>query len=308
MDPLQFLSIILLIVLVLEVTYLVLGSPRRMPTRTQARPVLLDTSVLIDGRIVPVAKTGFIGGTLIIPRSVLGELQFLADTGDHDKRTRARFGLDVVTELQAMPETDVQILQDGSKAEEGVDDRLLYLAKKHGAAICTIDYNLNKVALVEGILVLNINELAQSLRMAYLPGEKMHLDLVQKGQDSHQAVGYLPDGTMVVVEHANKLIGKTAEVEIIRSLQTAAGRMMFAKRIDQGIKDEKIGAVKAQTIQSGSADMSPRRNQHIKGKQPRQEMTNRRNPRTQAQKSQSGRRGKGSQDVESSLIELVESS
>jgi hypothetical protein len=128
-----------------------------------------------------------------------------------------------------MKGVNVEILQDGSKAEEGVDERLLNLAKKHGAAVCTIDYNLNKVAVVEGITVLNVNELAKSLRMAYLPGEKMLLELVQKGQDSHQGVGYLPDGTMVVVEHAHKSIGKTVEVEFIRSLQTAAGKMMFAK-------------------------------------------------------------------------------
>jgi hypothetical protein len=159
-------------------------------------------------------------------------LQFLADNADHDKRARARYGLDVVRDLQAMPEVTVEILQDGSKAEEGVDERLLSLAKKHNAAVCTIDYNLNKVAVVEGIAVLNVNELAQSLRMAYLPGEKMLLELVQKGQDSHQAVGYLTDGTMVVVEHSNKLIGQTVEIEFIRSLQTAAGKMMFAKRVE----------------------------------------------------------------------------
>jgi hypothetical protein len=127
----------------------------------------------------------------------------------------------------------VEILQDGSKAEEGVDERLLTLAKRHNAAVCTIDYNLNKVAVVEGITVLNVNELAQSLRMAYLPGEKMLLELVQKGQDAHQAVGYLTDGTMVVVEHANKNIGQTIEIEFIRSLQTAAGKMMFARPVEK---------------------------------------------------------------------------
>jgi rRNA-processing protein FCF1 len=189
--------------------------------------------VLIDGRIVAVAKSGFIGEELVIPRSVIGELQFLADNADHDKRMRARFGLDVVTELQNIPQVDVSILQDGSKAEEGVDERLLKLAKKNGGAICTIDYNLNKVAVVEGIAVLNVNELAQSLRMAHLPGERIHLDIVQKGQDSHQGVGYLGDGTMVVVEHANKHIGKNVEIEFIRSLQTAAGKMMFARLVEQ---------------------------------------------------------------------------
>ncbi len=224
--------IAVLLVLVAEVTYLVTKLPRQ--TNTRKRFILVDTSVLIDGRIIAVAKSGFIGDTLAIPRSVIGELQFLADNADHDKRARARYGLDIVKELQDMELLDVIILQDGSKAQEGVDERLLVLAKKHtGSVICTIDYNLNKVAVVEGIPVLNVNELAQSLRMSYLPGEKMLLELVQKGQDSHQGVGYLKDGTMVVVEQASKNVGQTVEIEFIRSLQTAAGRMMFAKRVDQ---------------------------------------------------------------------------
>jgi uncharacterized protein YacL len=223
-----------------EVTYLVVKLPRQNLSRRQSRPILVDTSVLIDGRIIAVAQSGFIGDTLVIPRSVIGELQFLADNADHDKRARARYGLDVVKELQMMPHLKVEILQDGSKAEEGVDERLLALAKRHNAAVCTIDYNLNKVAVVEGITVLNVNELAQSLRMAYLPGEKMLLELVQKGQDSHQGVGYLTDGTMVVVEHANKNIGQTIEIEFIRSLQTAAGKMMFAKPVERPQQTPKL--------------------------------------------------------------------
>lgn len=217
--------------LLIEVSYLVLKTQKNQLTRRQSNRVLLDTSVLIDGRIVSIAKTGFMGGTLVIPRSVVGELQYLADAADHEKRARARYGLDVVAELQALPGVEVEILQDGAKADEGVDTRLLSLAKKHGASICTLDYNLNKVALVEDIAILNVNELAQSIRMAYLPGERLQLELVQKGQDQHQAVGYLPDGTMVVVEHAFKQMGQAVEVEIIRSLQTAAGRMMFAKLV-----------------------------------------------------------------------------
>jgi len=188
--------------------------------------------VLIDGRIIAVAQSGFIGSELKIPRSVIGELQFLADNADNEKRSRARHGLDVVSELQKMPNVKVSIFQDGSRAEEGVDERLLKLAKKYHGSICTIDYNLNKVAVVEGIDVLNVNDLAMSLRMAYLPGEKMLLELTQKGQDGHQAVGHLTDGTMVVVEHANNQIGKSVEIEFIRSLQTAAGKMMFAKLVD----------------------------------------------------------------------------
>lgn len=233
MESIQLLLIITVLAILAEVTYLVVKLPRQNIGRKQSRPILVDTSVLIDGRIIAVAKSGFIGDTLVIPRSVVGELQFLADNADHDKRARARYGLDVVKDLQSIPHITVEILQDGSKAEEGVDERLLTLAKKHNAAICTIDYNLNKVAVVEGIMVLNVNELAQSLRMAYLPGEKMLLELVQKGQDSHQGVGYLTDGTMVVVEHASKNIGQTVEIEFIRSLQTAAGKMMFARPVEK---------------------------------------------------------------------------
>ncbi len=250
-----FLAITLLAILV-EVTYLVVKLPRQNINRKQSRPILVDTSVLIDARIIAVAQSGFIGDTLVIPRSVIGELQFLADNADHEKRTRARHGLDVVKELQSMPEVSVEILQDGSKAEEGVDERLLTLAKKHNAGICTIDYNLNKVAMVEGIAVLNVNELAKSLRMAYLPGERMLLELTQKGQDKHQAVGHLTDGTMVVVEHAIKQLGRTVEIEFIRSLQTAAGKMMFA-RLGEPDKADTKQQTPAKIVQA-KADQSPK--------------------------------------------------
>lgn len=285
MEPLQLFIAAALIVLLLEVSYLIIRLTTSFSMRRGGRLVLLDTSVLIDGRIVTIAKTGFLGGTLVIPRSVIGELQLLADTADHDKRARARYGLDVVAELQAIPHVDVEILQDGSKASEGVDERLLTLAKKHGAAICTLDYNLNKVALVENIVILNVNELAQGLRMAHLPGERLWLELVQKGQDAHQAVGYLPDGTMVVVEHASKLMGQTIEVEIIRSLQTAAGRMMFARQV-------------------GSEDKSASK------KRPHEKTARRHEKKSAPQNkpSSQNKRRKTSQDAESNLINLVKNS
>ncbi|HJP81033.1 MAG TPA: hypothetical protein VJ841_01395 [Candidatus Saccharimonadales bacterium] len=232
MDILEVMLGIAIVVLLSEVTYLIIKMPRQSIGRGRTRSILVDTSVLIDGRIISVAKSGFIGDTLVIPRSVIRELQYLADNADHEKRARARYGLDVVKELQSIEDVTVEILADGTKVSEGVDERLLILAKKYNAAVCTIDYNLNKVAVVEGITVLNVNELAQSLRMAYLPGERMRLELVQKGQDPHQGVGYLPDGTMVVVEFANKYVGQTIEIEFIRSLQTAAGKMMFARRVE----------------------------------------------------------------------------
>ena len=224
--------VILLVVIIVELSYLVVKLPRQNINRKRSRPILVDTSVLIDARIIAIAQSGFIGDTLVIPRSVIGELQFLADNADHEKRARARHGLDILKELQLMPEVTVEILQDGSRAKEGVDERLLSLAKKHNSAICTIDYNLNKVADVEGIQVLNVNELAKSLRMSYLPGEKMLLELTQKGQDKHQAVGHLSDGTMVVVEHSINKLHQTVEIEFIRSLQTAAGKMMFARLVE----------------------------------------------------------------------------
>jgi uncharacterized protein YacL len=211
---------------------LVAVNTKKLSHKSEIRPIFVDTSVLIDGRIIAVAGSGFISGKLSIPRSVIGELQFLADNADSDKRSRARHGLDVVSELQQMSNVKVEIFQDGSRAHEGVDERLLNLAKKYHGSICTIDYNLNKVAQVEDIIVLNVNDLAMSLRMAYLPGEKMLLELTQKGNDAHQAVGHLTDGTMVVVEHASSRVGQTVEIEFIRSLQTAAGKMMFAKLID----------------------------------------------------------------------------
>jgi uncharacterized protein YacL len=228
----EIIILLLIIAILVEVSYLVKVNTKRLSHKKEIRPIFVDTSVLIDGRILAVAESGFLSGKLSIPRSVIGELQFLADNADTEKRSRARHGLDVVAELQRMPKVKVEIFQDGSRAEEGVDERLLNLAKKHQGSICTIDYNLNKVALVENINVLNVNDLAMSLRMAYLPGEKMLLELTQKGQDSHQAVGHLSDGTMVVVEHASNRIGQTAEIEFIRSLQTAAGKMMFAKIIE----------------------------------------------------------------------------
>lgn len=237
----EIIIIILLLIIVAEATYLVAVNTKKLINKKAGQPIFVDTSVLIDGRIIAVAESGFIGGdTLFIPRSVIGELQYLADNADSEKRSRARHGLDVVSDLQKMLDVKVEIFQDGSKAEEGVDERLLKLAKQYSGAICTIDYNLNKVAQVENIKVLNVNDLAMSLRMAYLPGEKILLDLTQKGQDSHQAVGHLTDGTMVVVEHASKLIGKTAEIEFIRSLQTAAGKMMFAKLVNQNVPDKTV--------------------------------------------------------------------
>lgn len=307
---LEILIIIGTLVLIAEVTYLIVKLPRQI--NGKKRQIFVDTSVLIDGRIVPVAASGFVGDTLVVPRSVIGELQFLADNADAEKRARARHGLDVVQELQAMENVDVQILQDGSKAEEGVDERLLKLAKKHGGAICTIDYNLNKVAVVEGIVVCNVNELAKNLRMAYLPGEKIMLEIVQKGQDNHQGVGYLPDGTMVVVEQAFGQIGQTIEIEFIRSLQTAAGKMMFAKKTDNSnnqkpkqLAKKPIGTKqvkKEQKPQVAKPQQPSQKPQQQKPVQPQVASQ----PKQQSSNQSRQQKPRRSKDREASLIELVE--
>lgn len=234
----ELLIICALLVIAAETTYLVVAQTIKFKhSKKQHMPIFVDTSVLIDGRIISIAESGFITSTLFVPRSVVGELQFLADNADTEKRSRARHGLDIVKELQAMTNIKVEIFNDGTKAEEGVDNRLLKLAKEYNGAICTIDFNLNKVAQVEGIVVLNVNDLAKTLRMSYLPGEKIKLELTQKGNDQHQAIGHLDDGTMVVVEHASSQIGKIVEIEFIRGLQTAAGKMMFARLVGGGDRD-----------------------------------------------------------------------
>ena len=207
------------------------------------KQVLVDTSILIDGRFLAVARTGFINFGILIPRSVVGELQILADGGDDEKRVRARYGLDIISALQNEEKITVSILADGNSAAEGVDNRLISLAKKMNADILTADYNLNKVAKVEGLEVLNINELVQSVRADYLPGEKIMLEITQKGNEKKQGIGHLPDGTMVVVENGEGLIGTISEVEFIRSLQTAAGKMMFARPV--GVKVSKVDTQKS---------------------------------------------------------------
>lgn len=223
---------IITLLLVTYITYRVSVTNIKRRSQISGTRVFVDTSALMDGRIVSAARSGFIPQRLDIPKSVIAELQLLADQADSEKRARARGGLDVIAQLQEIQTLHVDIIEDGPLSAGGVDARLVELAKKHNGYVCTIDYNLNKVAVVEGVFVLNINELAKQLRMAYLPGERVSLQLVQKGQDAHQAVGYLDDGTMVVVSQAAKQVGAVVEVEFIRSLQTAAGRMMFAKLVD----------------------------------------------------------------------------
>jgi uncharacterized protein YacL len=191
--------------------------------------VLLDTSAIMDGRIVEVVKSGFVPAELLVPRFVIAELQLLADKADHLKRERARFGLQVIQTLQDSKHASVTIIGDDIKSETGVDEKLVKLALKLKALLFTTDFNLLKVAEIEGVRVLNINELAQNLRPTRIPGEHAELKIVAKGQEKTQGVGYLDDGTMVVVEQAGAKQGRVVKVAFTRNLQTTAGRMMFAK-------------------------------------------------------------------------------
>jgi uncharacterized protein YacL len=190
--------------------------------------MVIDTSGLIDGRLVDIVQSGFVPQRIIIPQFVVAELQLLADKGDSFKRERARYGLEVVRRLQDLRQTDVVIRPGMARGIKEVDDKLVALAKKLGAMLYTTDFNLNQVAEIEGVRVLNVNELAQSLRAMHLPGEKTEIKITNVGQDRTQGVGYLEDGTMVVVEKAGNLVGQKVFVEFSRMLQTQAVKMMFA--------------------------------------------------------------------------------
>ena len=224
--------IILLVVIFAETTLLLVKNIKRTDfgAKKPRRKVFVDTSALIDGRILAVAQAGFLGDEVLIPRSVIRELQLLADGGDAEKRARARRGMDVANELERVISADVTIFSDELDRTK-VDERLIELAKEHKGAILTNDFNLGKVATTEHIEVINVNDLSQGLRSEYLPGEKLRIKITAKGANARQGVGYLSDGTMVVVDEAAKLIGKNTEVEFVRFLQTAAGKMMFAKLV-----------------------------------------------------------------------------
>ena len=220
-----FILIITLMILA-ETTVLVVR--RRKPMRSGTRKVYVDTSVLIDGRILNVARTGFIDGDLIILRSVLRELQLLADSKDNEKRNHGRTGLDNVAELERVVEVNTEILNDGD-GQKKVDEELLRYAKENKGAVMTLDFNLIKVAEAEKIPTLNLNDLALAVRTEFLPGERIKLRIVEKGANRGQGVGHLPNGAMVVVDHAANKIGQEIEVEFMRFFETSAGRMVFAK-------------------------------------------------------------------------------
>jgi uncharacterized protein YacL len=199
---------------------------------------ILDTSVIIDGRIADVAETGFLDGIIVIPQFVLRELQLVADSADSLKRNRGRRGLDVLQRLQKIASVQIQIVEDDFPAVREVDLKLIELAKVYEGKIITNDFNLNKVAQLQGVEVLNINELANSLKPIVLPGETMKVFILKEGKEYNQGVAYLDDGTMVVVDNARKMIGKTVDISVTSVLQTTAGKMIFGKWDDRGMRME----------------------------------------------------------------------
>ena len=194
---------------------------------------ILDTSVIIDGRIADIAETGFLDGVIVLPQFVLRELQLVADSADSMKRNRGRRGLDILQRIQKIATLTVQIVEDDFPAVREVDLKLIELAKVYEGKIVTNDFNLNKVAQLQGVEVLNINELANSLKPIVLPGEIMKVFILKEGKEYNQGVAYLDDGTMVVVDNARKLIGKNIDISVTSVLQTTAGKMIFGKFDDR---------------------------------------------------------------------------
>lgn len=204
-------------------------------TGSHRRYKILDTSVIIDGRIADVCDTGFIDGTLVIPQFVLKELQLVADSGDSLKRNRGRRGLDILQKIQKMAGVEVTISDVDFPEIKEVDLKLIELARTLEGKIVTNDFNLNKVAQLRGVEVLNVNELANSLKPVVLPGELMKVFILKEGKEYNQGVAYLDDGTMVVVDNARKMIGKTIDIVVTSVLQTTAGKMIFGRYIEPGM-------------------------------------------------------------------------
>lgn len=194
-----------------------------------SQPKILDTSVIIDGRILDILKTGFIEGTIVIPQFVLEELRHIADSSDNLKRARGRRGLDILNEIQKELPVNVEICDKDFPNVAEVDSKLLKLAESLGGKVITNDFNLNKVAEFQGVPVLNINELANAVKPVVIPGEEMNIHIIKDGKESGQGVAYLDDGTMIVVEGGKKYVGEIVDVVVTSVLQTAAGRMIFAK-------------------------------------------------------------------------------
>lgn len=195
----------------------------------QEKSILIDTSVIIDGRITDIARTGFVPGSLLIPRFVLNELQYIADSAESMRRQRGRRGMEVLSDLQKDKSINTTIADIDVEGVREVDEKLIMLARQMEVPILTNDYNLNRVAELQGVQVLNINDLANAVKSILLPGEYLSVSVIQEGKEQGQGVGYLDDGTMVVVEDGKNFLGKEIEVSVTKVLQTAAGRMIFSK-------------------------------------------------------------------------------
>jgi uncharacterized protein YacL len=203
------------------------------------RTILLDTSVIIDGRVADIAKTNFLPGTLLIPRFVLNELQYIADSPDGLRRQRGRRGMEVLAELQKLPNILVRVSDIDVEGVREVDDKLIVLGKQLKSPVLTNDFNLNRIAELQGVTVLNINELANAVKSVVLPGEILKINIFQEGKETGQGVGYMDDGTMVVVENGKDYIGEYQDVHVTKVLQTAAGRMIFARVEEEASKKRK---------------------------------------------------------------------
>ncbi len=204
------------------------GAPQNEP-KARSREALIDTSALIDGRLADVAESGFLDLDLIVPEFVLRELQHVADSEEPMRRARGRRGLDVLQALRASTRMPLRVVDDDVPEERAVDLKLVSLARRRGAALITTDFTLNKVAGIRDVVVLNVNDLAHALRPVVLPGETLRVTIVKDGKEPGQGVGYLADGTMIVVEQARGFTGRTIDVVVTSAIQTAAGKMFFAK-------------------------------------------------------------------------------
>jgi len=209
--------------------------------------ILVDTSAIIDGRIADIVKTGFVPGKLLVPRFVLAELQNIADSEDAMRRSRGRRGLEMLNLIRENNAVELDIIEEDPADVVEVDHKLVFLAREYGTNILTTDYNLNRVATIEQVKVLNINELANSIKAVVIPGEEMLVRVVQKGKEKNQGLAYLEDGTMIVVENGDKLLGKEISVEVTRIFQTVAGKMIFAVERSQSRKSHPQAARKAST-------------------------------------------------------------
>jgi len=219
---------------------------------------LLDTSVLIDGRIGDICEAQFLDGILVIPQFVLHELQLVADSADPLKRQRGRRGLEVLQRIQKIPQVEVRIVEDDFPQTADVDHKLIELARRTGAKIVTNDFNLNKVATVQGLSVLNVNQLANALKPVVLPGEQMRVFILREGKEANQGVAYLDDGTMVVVDGARRFINKTIDIVVTSVHQTTAGKMIFGRLDDRAEQSPTVARHAAAAAVAGRSEISSR--------------------------------------------------